>query len=199
MRHARDGVSAAFDAATAAVDAATRVLSTSGRSEPPEAENPDVIWGDLASEGVWAPTRDGQRVHIGVAGAADGRPATVIRPSLRVFLGIEADTDVMAQTTAAGVRFVTVLHGPGAPEEFRFPLRLAEGLSLDVTPSGGYDVVHERYGATVGRFNAPWGCDSLYRAVPAEYRLEGTTIVMTVRHRDADALYPVLADPNYAR
>jgi hypothetical protein len=192
MRHARDGVSEA-------IEAATRVLSISGRSEPPELENPDVSWGELASEGVWAPTRDGQRIHIGVAGAAEDRAPAVIRPSMRVFVGVDAETDVMAQTTAAGVRFVTVLHGPTAPEEFRFPLRLGDGLSLDVTPSGGYDVVHERYGATVGRFYAPWGCDSLYRSIPAEYRLDGTTIVMTVRHRDADALYPVIADPHYVR
>lgn len=192
MRNAYNGVSAA-------IEAATRVLSISGRSEPPEFENPDVSWGDLASEGVWAPTRDGQRIHIGIAAAAEDRPSVVIRSSMRVFVGVDTEADVMAQTTAAGVRFVTVLHGPGAPEEFRFPLRLGDGLSLDVTPSGGYDVVHERYGATVGRFYAPWGCDSLYRSIPAEYRLEGTTIVMTVRHRGADALYPVIADPHYAR
>lgn len=192
MRHARDGVSAV-------IESATRVLSVGGRSEPPELDNPDVTWGDLAGQGVWAPTRDGQRVHIAIATAGDDRLATVIRPSLRVFVGIDVETDVMAQTTAAGVRFVTVLHGPGAPEEFRFPVRLGEGLSLDGTPSGGFDVVHERYGATVGRFYAPWGCDSLYRTVPAEYRLDGSDIVMTVRHRDADPLYPVLADPHYAR
>jgi hypothetical protein len=191
MRHARDKV-------PTAIEAVTRILSTSGRTEPPEAENPDVGWGELASEGVWAPTRDGQRIHIGVA-AAEDRVATVIRPGMRVFPGVDAETDVLAQTTAAGVRFITVLNGPDAPEEFRFPVRLGEGLSLDVTPSGGYDVVHDRYGATVGRFHAPWGCDSLYRSIPAEYRLDGTTIVMTVRHRAADALYPVLADPHYAR
>jgi hypothetical protein len=191
MRHARDEVSTA-------IEAATRVLSISGRSEPPEMDNPDVSWGEPPSEGVWAPTRNGQHIHISVAGAAKDRAPSVIRPSLRVFVGVDAETDVMAQTTAAGVRFVTVVHGPSAPEEFRFPLRLGDGLSLDVTPSGGYDVVHERYGATVGRFYAPWGYDSLYRTIPAEYRLDGTTIVMTVRHRDADALYPVLADPHYA-
>jgi hypothetical protein len=192
MRNARDGL-------TAAIEGAIRVLSTSGRSEPPELENPDVSWGELASEGVWAPTRDGQRIHIGIAGMAEDRAATVIRPSMRVFVGVDTNTDIMAQTTGAGVRFVTVLHGLDAPEEFRFPIRLGEGLSLDVTPSGGYDVVHERYGAMVGRFYAPWGCDSLFRSIPAEYHLEGMTIVMTVRHRHADALYPVLADPHYVR
>jgi hypothetical protein len=184
---------------SAAIDAATRVLSIRGRSDLPEVENPDVSWGDLAREGVWAPTRDGQRIHIGITGAGEDRAATVIRPSMRIFVGVDGETDVIAQTTGTGVRFVTVLHGPGAPAEFRFPLRLADGLSLDLTPSGGYDVVHQRYGATVGRFYAPWGCDSLYRPIKAEYRLEGSTIVMTVQHREADALYPVVADPHYAR
>jgi hypothetical protein len=192
MRHARDGVSAA-------IDAATRVLSIRGRSEPPEVENPHVSWGNLAREGVWAPTRDGQRIHIGITGAAEDRSATVIRPSLRIFVGVDTETDVMAQTTGTGVRFVMVLHGPSAPVEFRFPLRLGDGLSLDLAPSGGYDVVHERYGATVGRFYAPWGCDSLNRPIKAEYRLDGATIVMTVQHREADALYPVIADPHYSR
>lgn len=191
MRHARDGVSAA-------IEAATRVLSTSGR-EAHEVENPNVSWGETAADGLWAPTRDGQRIHIAIAGPSVHRPPTVIRPSLRVFLGIAPDADVLGQTTATGVRFVTVLNSPAAPEEFRFPLRIGEGLSLDVTPSGGYDVVHVRYGATVGRFYSPWGCDSLYRNIPAEYRLDGMTIVMTVRHRLADALYPVLADPHYVR
>ena len=192
MRHARDEVSEAMDAAM-------RVMSVRGRSDPPEMENPDVSWGGLAGEGVWVPTRDGQRIHIGFSGAAEDQAATVVRPSMRIFVGVDADTDLLAQSTATGVRFVTVLQRPGAPSEFRFPLRLADGLALDPAPSGGYDVVHERYGATVGRFHAPWGCDSLYRPVPAEYRLEGTTIVMTVRHREADALYPVIADPHYAR
>jgi hypothetical protein len=162
-------------------------------------ENPGVTWGGLASEGVWAATRDGQRIQIGIAGGAVDRPATAVRPSLRIYVGVDTETDVMAQTTAGGIRFITVLHGPGAPVEFRFPLRLADGLSLDPTPSGGYDVVHDRYGALVGRFHAPWGCDSLYRPVKAEYHLEDSALVMTLRHREADALYPVVADPHYTR
>ena len=192
MRHARDGV-------TVAIEAATRILSISGRSEPPELENPDVSWGDLASEGVWAPTRDGQRIHIGIAGPAEDRAATVIRPSMRVFAGVDADTDVMAQTTAEGVRFVTVLHGPDAPEEFRFPLRLGDGLALDVTPSGGYDVVHERYGATVGRFYAPVGLRLAVPpdpgGIPAGGHDDRHDRAAPGRRRPL----PVVADPHYVR
>jgi hypothetical protein len=92
---------------------------------------------------------------------------------------------------------LTVLHGPAAPSEFRFPVRLAEGLALDGMPSGGFDVVHTRFGATVGRFYNPWASDAMFRPVKADYHLDGTAIVMRVDHQDAD--YPVVADPLYAR
>lgn len=190
MRHARDGVGVA-------IDVATRVLAVRGRSEPPEVENRDVRWGSLAREGVWAPTRNRQQIHIGIEFGAADRVATVIRPSLRIFAGIDEDVDLLAQTTATGVRFVAILQGPKAPVEFRFPLGLGEGMTLEQMPSGGFDVVHERYGATVGRFYAPWGIDSLFRPISADYRLDGTSIVMAVKHDGAQ--YPVVADPLYSR
>jgi hypothetical protein len=192
MRHAGDG-------ASAVVDAVNQVLGVRGRSEPPEAPNPDVTWGQRALDGVRVPTRDGRALQIGLPGPAGDHAAAVIRPSLRVFPGIDADADLIAQTTATGIRFITVAHGPDAPAEFRFALSLGDGLSLDAAPSGGYDVVHDRYGATVGRFHAPWACDALYRPIPAAYALDGSVLVMTVAHREADALYPVIADPFYAR
>lgn len=190
MRHAQDG-------AVAAMSAASRVLVARGKSEPQELENPEVAWAQHARDGVWAPTKDGQRIHIGIECSSGDRPATVIRPSLRVFVGVEADTDIVAQTTASGIRLLTVLHGPDAPTEFRFPVTLADGLGLETMPSGGFDVVHQRYGATVGRFYTPWACDSMFRHINADYRLEGSTIVMRVQHEGA--VYPVVTDPLYAR
>ncbi|MCO6010620.1 hypothetical protein NE236_37255 [Actinoallomurus purpureus] len=181
------------------IDAASQVLTIRGRSEPPEARNPDVAWGPRAVDGVWVPTRNGQRLQIGLPGPADDHAVTAVRPSLRLFPGVATDTDLIAQTTTTGIRLITVAHGPGAPAEFRFAVGLGEGLSLDATPSGGYDVVHDRYGATVGRFHAPWACDALYRPIPAAYDLDDSALVMTVGHREADALYPVIADPFYAR
>jgi hypothetical protein len=190
MRHAQDG-------AAAAMNAASRVLVARGKHEPQELENPDVSWGQRTRDGVWAPTRDGQRIHIGIECSAGDQPATVLRPSLRVFVGVEVDTDIVAQTTASGVRLLTVLHGPDAPTEFRFPLSLAEGLALEAMPSGGYDVVHLRYGATVGRFYNPWASDSMFRPVKADYALEGSTVIMRVQH--PGSYYPVVADPLYSR
>lgn len=189
MRHARDG-------AAAAMAAASRVLVARGKHEPQELENPDVTWAQRARDGVWIPTKDGQRIHVGIDCAAGELPAAVLRPSLRVFVGIEVDTDIVAQTTDSGIRLVTVLHGPDAPAEFRFPITLADGLTLDAMPSGGYDVVHLRYGATVGRFYNPWACDSMFRPVKADYVLDGPTLVMRVKHEGS--YYPVVADPLYA-
>ncbi|MCP9963801.1 hypothetical protein [Actinomadura madurae] len=65
-------------------------------------ENPDVAWGQRARDGVWVPTRDGQRIHFGIDVAAADTVAQVLRPSLRVFVGVDVDTDIVAQTTAAG-------------------------------------------------------------------------------------------------
>lgn len=190
MRHARDG-------ASAAMAAASRVLAARGKNEPQEVEDPDVAWGQRARDGAWIPTRDGQRIHLAIDSAAADLAPNLLRPSLRVFLGIEVDTDIVAQTTPGGIRLVTVLHGPEAPNEFRFPITLAEGLALEAMPSGGYDVVHLRYGATVGRFYNPWACDSMFRPVKADYTLDGGTLVMRVLHQGAT--YPVVSDPMYAR
>src|ERR671922_2883652 len=100
MRHARDG-------AAAAMSAASRILVARGKNEPQELENPDVGWGQRARDGVWVPTKDGQRVHIGIDVAAADTAAQVIRPSLRVFVGVDVDTDMVAQTTSGGVRLLT--------------------------------------------------------------------------------------------
>lgn len=189
MRHARDG-------ATAAMNAASQVLVARGKREPQEFDNQDVRWAVRAREGVWAPTKDGQRIHVAIDGAAGDRAATVLRPSLRVFVGVDVDTDIVAQTTSDGIRLVTVMHGPEAPSEFRFPVTLSDGLALESMPSGGYDVVHLRYGATVGRFYSPWACDSLFRPVKAHYELDGSTIIMRVQHEGS--VYPVVADPHYS-
>lgn len=190
MRHARDG-------AAAAMNAASRVLVARGKSEPQEVENPDVAWGQRARDGVWVPTKDGQRIHIGVDLTAADTVPQVLRPTLRVFVGVDVDTDLVAQTTAHGVRLLTVIHGPNAPVEFRFPISLADGLALEGMPSGGYDVVHLRYGATVGRFYNPWAGDSMFRQIKADYVLDGQSITMRVQHEGAT--YPVIADPSYAR
>ncbi|WP_026341707.1 hypothetical protein [Actinomadura atramentaria] len=190
MRHARDG-------AAAAMSAASRVLVARGRNEPREHDDPDVAWGQRARDGVWVPTRDGQRLHIGLDVTAADTVAQVLRPTLRAYVGVDVDTDLLAQTTVGGIRLLTVIHGPDAPAAFRFPLALPDGLTLEAMPSGGFDVVHQRYGATVGRLYSPWACDSMFRPVKADYALEGGALTMRVRHEGA--FYPVVADPHYAR
>lgn len=186
----------ALDGATAAMNAASQVLAVRGKAEPQEFDNAEVQWALRAREGVWAPTRDKQRIHVSLDCAAGDRAATVLRPSLRVFVGVDVDTDIVAQTTSDGIRLVTVVHGPQAPTFFRFSVSLADGLALEAMPSGGFDVVNLRYGATVGRFYSPWACDALFRPVQARYELDGNAIVMRIPHEGA--AYPVVADPHYA-
>ncbi|MEU8347939.1 hypothetical protein AB0C74_40130 [Spirillospora sp. NPDC048832] len=184
-------------AAAAALSAASKILPVRGDTEPQEMENPDVAWGQRAGAGLQVPTMDGQRIQLNVDAAGTDTVAQVLRPSLRVFTGVETDTDIVAQTTADGVRLLTVFHGPDAPSQLRISVGLVEGLELEEMPSGGYDVVHRRYGRTVGRLYRPWACDSMFRPVKADYLLEDTTVTMRVQH--TSAFYPVVAAPYYTR
>jgi hypothetical protein len=186
------------DPATAAITTAAKVIGGKRASEPPDIENPEIDWGRQARDGVSVPTTDGRRVHISIEAVGGDRAPTIVRPGMRVFVGVDVDTDIVARTTAEGVRLVTILHGPEAPRTLRFPLTLPDELTLDALPSGGYDIVDKASGARVGRFFAAWAYDFVFRPIPVHYALEDdTTIVMEVGH--SGPAYPVVADPSYAR
>lgn len=185
------------DPAAAALTTAAKVIGGKRPSEPPDVENPEIDWGRQARDGVTVPTKDGRRVHIAIEAAGGDRAPSIVRPGIRVFVGVDVDTDIVAHTTPEGVRLVTLLHGPEAPRTFRFPLTLPDDLTLDALPSGGYDIVDRCRGTAVGRFFAAWAYDYVFRPIPVRYRLEDTTIVMEVAH--AETTYPVVADPSYAR
>lgn len=151
-------------------------------------DNPDITWGRGASEGVWLPTRDGHKLHLAFdAACAD---AQTLRPGVRVFTGVAPDTDIVALTAADGIALLTVLHSPAAPSRLRYWVSLPSDLVLEAMPSGGLDVVHRHFGATVARMNRPWATDSTYRPLAAEYIDESTPITIVVRSA-AEVLYPL--------
>lgn len=179
--------------AAEAVDAVDAALRFRPKGEPDEGGNPDIVWGSTAAAGVSAPTTDGTRLRVKIAGAGNP-PARIVRPTLRVFPGAFPATDVVGQATPAGFRLITVSHSAEAPTEFRFPVTLPPALSLVLSGAGGFDVLSPS-GATVGRFWAAWGRDAAGRPVRVTYALSGTELIMTVDL--AGASFPVVADPLY--
>src|SRR5687767_13798440 len=94
------------DPAAAAMTTAAKVIGGKRASEPPNFENPEIDWGQQARDGVSVPTKDGSRVHIAIEAMGGDRTPTIVRPGIRVFVGVDVDTDIVAHTTAAGVRLV---------------------------------------------------------------------------------------------
>ncbi|MQA93939.1 MAG: hypothetical protein GEV11_04590 [Streptosporangiales bacterium] len=179
--------------AAGAVDAVDAALRFRPKGEPDEGANPDIVWGSTAAAGVSAPTADGARIRVKLAGAGNP-PARVVRPTLRVFPDAFPATDVVGQSTPGGFRLITVSHSAEAPSEFRFPVVLPPALSLALSGAGGFDILRPG-GAAVGRFWAAWGRDAGGRPVRVTYALSGTDLIMTVDL--AEASFPVVADPLY--
>lgn len=172
-------------------------LTIEGRGgQPREAGNPGVVLGASVHEGVWVSAKTGQPIHMRMDLADSATGALMPRPTMRVFTGVAAATDVVALTTADGAAWLAVARGPGAPTRFGFTIALPEGLALEPMPSGGLDFMHPHYGATVGRLYGPWASDAMFRPLPAEY-LVREPAALTVNVDSAGAAYPFVVGVVY--
>ncbi|MFI6517440.1 hypothetical protein ACIBF1_17925 [Spirillospora sp. NPDC050679] len=184
MKHVTNAVRSALEAA------ATVLAAREITARPLERPNERLRWGPRAHDGIQVPTANGRTAVLSFAARREAA-VSMVRPTLGVFTGSWPQTDLVTQSTATGIWLLVVLHGPDAPQSFPMPMRLAEHLGMETMPSGAVDVVDQPTGSTVGRFLRPWGCDAMYRQLPVEYSLEGSTVTLRVPHRHAQ--YPVLA------
>jgi hypothetical protein len=129
-------------------------------------------------------------------------PATAARTTARedhgtiFYAGTDADFAVQP-TTDGGARTLAVLKNANAPTEYRYRLSLPAGSHL-VPDNGGYVLRYEGAGLVLdlGAIQAPWARDAKSRVVPTSYRLEGNTLIQSVRTGPRTA-YPVVADPRW--
>jgi hypothetical protein len=105
-------------------------------------------------------------------------------------------TDTLVRPTVDGVETFDQLRSPGAPERFAWHLDLAPGQRA-VARDGGVVVVEGD--REVVAMQPPAAVDAADRKIATEAHLEGDdTVVVEVRHRDAEASYPVVLDPSWS-
>ncbi len=128
---------------------------------------------------------------VRLPGAADDAPAvkldagTVIYPSPGSYANA-------VQATDDGLRALVVIETPNAPVDYRF---IIDGAThLVANPDGTIDV--HNGDTRVVTVEPAWARDRNAAFVPTEYRIDGTTIIQTVHHRNA--AHPVVADPKYS-
>ncbi|GLH95205.1 hypothetical protein [Phytohabitans aurantiacus] len=133
-------------------------------------------------------------MKIGLPTAAT---ATQTSAGTLVYADTDRDYDVAVQSLANdSVRILVTLADRSAPSEYRFPLTLPIGSRLSATVDGGFYVMTANDAEVLGKIEAPWATDAAGTAVPTSYRLQGDTIVQTVR-TDDKTIFPVVADPTF--
>ena len=135
----------------------------------------------------------GTGVRVVAAAGAAGDPAE-LRQGRAVWPNALRDTDVVATALPAGAGVAYQLRSPDSPQAIRMPLDVPPGATLQAAADGGLDVRDD--GWTVARISAPVAVGADGAPVPARLVVDGPgQVSLAVAHREADAAYPVLVDP----
>lgn len=116
-----------------------------------------------------------------------------IAPGVVHYGQVAPQTNLVAQQLPDGsTRFMTVMSGHNAPEDYSYEVDMPAGTSMKAAPSGGVDFINSA-GQIVGTIGAPWARDANGVDIKTYYTVKGSQLIQTTKH--AGAAYPVVADP----
>jgi YD repeat-containing protein len=154
----------------------------------------EVDIGGTAEEGIEVGEEE---IGITQVGAQDSLAQTF--GDKNIFFGEveeDSDTDLLVSPTASGVELFDLLRTADSPETLRFRIDLPEGASLRTNEFGGAEVIAEN-GSTLVQIPNPTAWDAQGSLVPVTLAVDGSSIVLSVNHREADLAYPILVDPEW--
>jgi hypothetical protein len=88
------------------------------------------------------------------------------------------------------------------PEEFVVTFDLPEGSYMEFAYDengimDGSVLAYDSEGNILLSFNVPWAKDAKGKTVETYFTIEGTSIIQTVKHKNQEVDYPIVADPTY--
>ncbi|MBT1674623.1 hypothetical protein [Curtobacterium aurantiacum] len=130
------------------------------------------------------------------SGAPSAAPGTSAATSITP--GPNSDHEAGVQYTADrldenSTRYAAVM---SAPASSRASWAFDDDVEL-VLLDDGRVTVSDANGDLIAGIDAPWAVDASGRALPTNYRVDGTTLVQDVQV-DSRTAYPVVADPRYS-
>lgn len=184
-----------------------------GNPARPTETTRDHVVGETSSGTVVLPRSAGEPVQflnsademvleITLPASSSREPARTVMPGQLSFEGTAESTDTIVQLNDranASASILAVMHDADAPSRHTYEIDVAEGTELRLHPSGAVEL-HDTRGTDPGDdtavavVDAPWAYDANGNTVPAEFELDGSTLVLQVDHRGA--AYPVVADPD---
>lgn len=140
-------------------------------------------------------TSGGQQITFDMPDASQAQTGTVTANGIVAYPTNGDHANAVQTDDNGGVRFIQVLNGPDAPEEFHYDLhlpanssiaRLADGSLLVHTPTQDYAI------------ETPWAYDATGKKVWTQFFTDGESgIDLVVNHYGEDLTYPITADPRF--
>ena len=104
------------------------------------------------------------------------------------------DTSFLLSPIAGGLEFSAMLLSPDSPERLSFGVNLPQGATLRASENGGAEVVGAE-GEAVATVTAPHAVDAQGATIPVGLEVEGSSLVISFPHREAEIAYPLYVDP----
>jgi tripartite motif-containing protein 71 len=133
-------------------------------------------------------------VGIKLAGADEDRVGRLFGDGNVFTPEVLTDTDMLVSPIATGVEVFNILRSQESPETFRYQVQMPPGAELRVAGEWGVEVVKD--GETLSRIYNPTAIDAQGTDVPVDLQVDGSSLIVTVEHHDADYAMPILLDPS---
>lgn len=159
----------------------------------PSADNPDLVMPEDASEPLSLSSDDESGPTIDIELPAVGESTTA--GDSTIYEGEQADTSVVVQPLANGLRAFIHIDNAQAAEVFDFPLS-GDVAELQLNDDGGFSA-YTANGELIAIGDAPWARDANGAEVPTHYEINGTTLTQVVDHHGGDWAYGITADPSF--
>jgi sugar lactone lactonase YvrE len=145
------------------------------------------IPGELG-EGISLPEAN---VQIDLAGAPEDRSPSIIEESVAAYPNVATDTDLAVAPTPTGVKTLTTLRGPQAPQTQIFHLDMPADAFLR-EHDGGAEVVEGDQ--TLVNIPRPSAIDAAGTPVPVSMSVSGDSLILNAQ-TTATTVWPALIDP----
>ena len=132
-------------------------------------------------------------IAIKLAGAAEDRLAQPLGDENVFASEVLPDTDMLVSPIATGVEIFNILRSENSPETLRFEVQMPDGAELRSDGEWGAEVV--RGGEVLTTVPEPVALDAQGTDVPVDLQVEGSSLVLSVDHREGDYAMPILLDP----
>ncbi len=138
-------------------------------------------------------TANGAAIQVTVPAAA-GIVGSQIAPGVVAYAGLGASHTAVQATDNGGLRMMTVIDGPDAPEDYTYGVDLPSGGSVAINPDGTASV-RAADSTAVAVVQAPWARDANGVSVPTSFSTDGRSLTQHISFRGRGVAYPVTADP----